>query len=126
MSSSWACLVTLLPLRRSAVKRIRAPMMAYLKSGFGMKAILLLIQLVLVAALPPAARPWIRAAPLEPSADPFYTPPEGFESSAPGTILRSRSVPIPWLSAASSLSMSMGPTSCSTGRQTVKEIQRQQ
>lgn len=30
-----------------------------------------------------------------PSQDPFYTPPSGYESSAPGTILRSRPVPNP-------------------------------
>lgn len=30
-----------------------------------------------------------------PSEDPFYTPPSGYESAAPGTILRSRTVPNP-------------------------------
>lgn len=33
------------------------------------------------------------AKPIPPSDDPFYTPPAGFESAAPGTILRSRKVP---------------------------------
>ena len=67
--------------------------MASLKIGFGLKSLLLLIHLVLAAALPPAARLLDRAAPLDPSADPFYTPPSGYESSAPGTILRTRNVP---------------------------------
>jgi hypothetical protein len=32
------------------------------------------------------------AAPVPPQADPFYTPPAGYESTAPGTVLRSRVV----------------------------------
>ena len=67
--------------------------MGSLKTGFGLKSLLLLIHLVLAAALPPAARLLERAAPLDPSADPFYTPPPGYENSAPGTILRTRNVP---------------------------------
>ena len=35
------------------------------------------------------------AAPIVPSQDPFYQPPSGYENSAPGTILRSRQVPVP-------------------------------
>lgn len=69
--------------------------MASLKTGFGLKSLLLLIQLVLVTALPPASRLLYRAAPQPPSVDPFYIPPAGFESSAPGTILRTRKVPNP-------------------------------
>jgi len=34
-----------------------------------------------------------RVAPIPPSQDPFYQPPAGFESAAPGTILRSRPAP---------------------------------
>jgi hypothetical protein len=33
------------------------------------------------------------AAPLPPSKDPFYTAPQGYESAAPGAVLRVRSVP---------------------------------
>ena len=35
------------------------------------------------------------AAPIPPSQDPFYQPPSGYENSAPGTILKSRPVPVP-------------------------------
>lgn len=69
--------------------------MASPKAGFGLKPFLLLIQLVLVVALPSTSRLLYRAAPQPPSSDPFYTPPAGFENSAPGTILRSRNVPSP-------------------------------
>lgn len=41
------------------------------------------------SADPPASVP-----PVAPSADPFYTPPPGYQTTAPGTILRSRSVPL--------------------------------
>ncbi|QKX54854.1 uncharacterized protein TRUGW13939_01944 [Talaromyces rugulosus] len=34
-----------------------------------------------------------RATPSQPTADPFYTPPAGYETSAPGTILASRAPP---------------------------------
>jgi hypothetical protein len=68
--------------------------MASLSVGFGLKSVLLLLlQLVLAVALPPTPRVWERAAPLQPSSDPFYAPPAGYESAAPGTILRSRDVP---------------------------------
>lgn len=53
-----------------------------------------------LALLPVAlAMPTVRSAngnrPVEPVHDPFYLPPEGFESSPPGTILRSREPPFP-------------------------------
>lgn len=67
--------------------------MGFPKMGFWPKSFLLLLQLALAAALPPTARVWDRSSPLLPSDDPFYTPPAGYESSAPGTILRSRNVP---------------------------------
>jgi hypothetical protein len=43
----------------------------------------------LVAAVPAAA-----AAPPPPQSDPFYQPPAGYESTSPGTVLRSRAVSI--------------------------------
>lgn len=68
--------------------------MASVRVGFGLKSVvLLLLQLTLAVALPPTPR--IRATPLEPSSDPFYAPPAGYESAAPGAILRSRPVPNP-------------------------------
>lgn len=67
--------------------------MASLKMGFVLKSLILFLQLTLTGALPPSERVWERAAPIAPSADPFYIPPAGFESAAPGAILRSRSVP---------------------------------
>lgn len=63
------------------------------KMGFWLKSFLLLLQAVLAPALPFSTRVWGRSAPLQPSEDPFYTPPAGYESSAPGTILRSRAIP---------------------------------
>ncbi|HEY3753299.1 MAG TPA: lipase family protein [Pseudonocardiaceae bacterium] len=39
-----------------------------------------------------AAQPAAEAAPPPPQSDPFYRPPTGFETTAPGTILRSRQV----------------------------------
>src|ERR1700709_543509 len=89
-----------LPFRRSTAPLaiFSAPLrlvMASLKAGFGLKSFLVFIQLVLVVALPSTSRLLYRAAPQTPSSDPFYTPPAGFESSAPGTILRSRNVPSP-------------------------------
>ncbi|KAL8280356.1 hypothetical protein RQP46_007273 [Phenoliferia psychrophenolica] len=43
-----------------------------------------------VSALP--AKRAANAAPLEPSQDPFYQPPDGFLQTPPGTVLRSRSI----------------------------------
>ena len=67
--------------------------MGTLKNGFRPKPFFLLLQVVLAAALPFSVRVWDRSALLQPSEDPFYTPPTGYESSAPGTILRSRAIP---------------------------------
>jgi hypothetical protein len=67
--------------------------MGFFKVEFGLKPLLLFLQLTLAVALPSTPRVWKRAAPLLPSDDPFYTPPAGYESSAPGAILRSRNVP---------------------------------
>src|SRR5687768_1190895 len=52
-----------------------------------------------VIGLPAAAAPGAPAAPAaaavpEPADDPFYQPPAGFESTTPGTVLRSRSVTV--------------------------------
>jgi len=40
----------------------------------------------------PATTRFIKRAVLPPSQDPFYVPPSGFETQAPGTVLRSRQV----------------------------------
>jgi pimeloyl-ACP methyl ester carboxylesterase len=50
--------------------------------------------LLLLAAGPAVAAPVRRSVPW-PQSDPFYTPPSGYESSAPGTILRTRLIPSP-------------------------------
>lgn len=50
------------------------------------------VSLWLAAASPSIAAPTRRAA-VTPQNDPFYTPASGYESSTPGTILRSRLVP---------------------------------
>ncbi|GAB1192506.1 hypothetical protein APSETT444_001698 [Aspergillus pseudonomiae] len=54
----------------------------------------ILAVLPLVSAFP-AQLPARSSAPALPLDDPFYIPPEGFESSAPGTILRHRTPPNP-------------------------------
>ncbi|CRG91468.1 hypothetical protein PISL3812_08517 [Talaromyces islandicus] len=58
------------------------------------------LQSLIVAFLGLAASAWSlptevlrRATPSQPTEDPFYTPPAGYESSAPGTILASRAPP---------------------------------
>ncbi|KAA8643393.1 hypothetical protein EYZ11_012583 [Aspergillus tanneri] len=48
-----------------------------------------------IALAAPAATSSNDSRPTPPLDDPFYTPPEGFESTAPGTILRSRTPPFP-------------------------------
>jgi len=58
-----------------------------------LKVFLLLICLTLAAAVPRAPCIGRRAAPTLPSQDPFYIPPPGYESAAPGAILNSRKVP---------------------------------
>ena len=67
--------------------------MGSFKICFGLNTLLLFLQVIKAAVLPPTARLWERAAPLVPSDDPFYSPPAGYESATPGTILRSREVP---------------------------------
>ncbi|KAK3182644.1 hypothetical protein K4F52_006094 [Lecanicillium sp. MT-2017a] len=47
---------------------------------------------LLLAVLPFASALALGPKPLPPPQDPFYTPPEGFESAEPGTILRQRKV----------------------------------
>jgi hypothetical protein len=47
----------------------------------------------LVVAMTVAAEP-AAAAPPPPQSDPFYQPPSGYESTAPGTVLRSRAVDV--------------------------------
>ncbi|OBT61475.1 hypothetical protein VE03_09340 [Pseudogymnoascus sp. 23342-1-I1] len=63
--------------------------------GFGFTSLVFFLQLVVALALPLSSPVWERSAPIYPSDDPFYSPPDGYESSAPGTILRSRTVPNP-------------------------------
>ncbi|KAJ5991274.1 hypothetical protein N7499_011932 [Penicillium canescens] len=48
--------------------------------------------LLSIASALPAADVSVRAVPQDPSTDPFYQPPAGFESKAPGTILRQRKI----------------------------------
>jgi hypothetical protein len=55
----------------------------------GIAAVALAASATLAAAVPAAA-----AAPPPPQIDAFYQPPAGFESSAPGTVLRSRAVDV--------------------------------
>lgn len=55
---------------------------------------LLLLLVPLIAALP-SSHTGKRDGPLPPGEDPFYTPPEGWESTAPGAILRHRNPPFP-------------------------------
>ncbi|KAH8431533.1 putative secretory lipase [Aspergillus melleus] len=64
---------------------------------YGLRSFLLfsLALLPRVALAMPAARSANDTRPVEPVHDPFYLPPEGFESSPPGTILRSREPPFP-------------------------------
>jgi hypothetical protein len=57
-----------------------------------MWAISLLAALAALAALIPAALTLPTWIPEDPSTDPFYNPPTGFESRAPGTILRQRRI----------------------------------
>jgi hypothetical protein len=52
------------------------------------------VTVLLSAAGPAEAAPLHRAEPT-PQDDPFYTPPAGFESAAPGTILKTRTMPSP-------------------------------
>ncbi|BCS20875.1 putative secretory lipase [Aspergillus puulaauensis] len=54
---------------------------------------LLLFLLPFVAALP--SSPVKKAGPIPPNEDPWYTPPDGWESEAPGAILRHRAPPSP-------------------------------
>ena len=53
-----------------------------------------LILAVAVSAAPTSL--FGRADPLPPSQDPFYQAPAGYESAAPGTILKSRTIPSPF------------------------------
>lgn len=46
-----------------------------------------------IAAASLHIQPYSQAEPLPPSRDPFYTAPEGFDQTAPGTILRIRHAP---------------------------------
>lgn len=69
--------------------------MLSLKVGFGLKTLFLFLQLALAFSIPSTLPVWKRSTPVPPTEDPFYTPPSGYESSAPGTILRSRNVPYP-------------------------------
>ena len=46
------------------------------------------------ASAGPSDGPGSNTTPAEPHDDPFYTPPAGFESSAPGTVLASRPVTV--------------------------------
>ncbi|KAL4983925.1 secretory lipase-domain-containing protein [Aspergillus falconensis] len=55
--------------------------------------LLFLLVPLLAAALP--ASPVKKAGPLTPGEDPFYTPPDGWESAKPGAILRHRTPPYP-------------------------------
>ncbi|KAL3431282.1 secretory lipase-domain-containing protein [Aspergillus tetrazonus] len=55
--------------------------------------LLFLLVPLLAAALP--ASPVKKAGPLPPGEDPFYTPPDGWESTEPGAILRHRTPPYP-------------------------------
>ncbi|KAJ5669566.1 hypothetical protein N7462_010636 [Penicillium macrosclerotiorum] len=50
-----------------------------------------------IASARPAGMRTVRRSVQEPSNDPFYQPPAGFESEAPGTILRNRSVSVAFL-----------------------------
>lgn len=61
-------------------------------------SLLLSIQAIALAAQGhPAAHPRDNV-PIPPSEDPFYTPPEGFETTAPGSILTHREIPYPFVS----------------------------
>ncbi|KAL4938220.1 hypothetical protein BDV06DRAFT_232024 [Aspergillus oleicola] len=57
--------------------------------------LLFLLAPLLTAALPSASASHKRDGPLPPGEDPFYTPPAGWESTAPGAILQHRAVPYP-------------------------------
>ncbi|KAL4971045.1 putative secretory lipase [Aspergillus stella-maris] len=57
--------------------------------------LLFLLAPLLTAALPSASTFHERDGPLTPGEDPFYTPPAGWESTAPGAILQHRTVPYP-------------------------------
>lgn len=54
----------------------------------------LVITMYALTAVPAGADPAPSVPPVPPSSDPFYTPPAGYQATAPGTILRSRSVPL--------------------------------
>ena len=58
-----------------------------------MAAVLRLVQLLALLCSLVLAAP--TSGPAFPVDDPWYVPPEGFESTAPGTILRSRTPPYP-------------------------------
>lgn len=62
---------------------------------FGFTGLIFLLQFAIALALPLTPLVWERSSPIYPSDDPFYSPPDGYESSAPGSILRSRTVPNP-------------------------------
>lgn len=53
------------------------------------------LMLAVTSALPSGS--YARGIPLAPADDPFYQPPAGFESEAPGTILKQRSIPVAFL-----------------------------
>ncbi|KAL4955922.1 secretory lipase-domain-containing protein [Aspergillus filifer] len=57
--------------------------------------LLFLLAPLLTAALPSASAFYERDGPLTPGEDPFYTPPAGWETTAPGAILQHRAVPYP-------------------------------
>jgi Secretory lipase len=59
------------------------------RSLAGVFAVAIAASTTLVAAVPASA-----AAPPPPQSDAFYQPPAGYEATAPGTVLRSRAVPV--------------------------------
>jgi Secretory lipase len=55
----------------------------------------LCIHFQIIKALTVPIDSYTKSSPIPPSKDPFYQPPQGYESTSPGTVLRSRPVPNP-------------------------------